>query len=162
MRLWMTGCLLSTAVVGGVAARAAAQGLQPPIHAPIAAPVTYEDVMLVIVSKQGVAAVRFGEEIKDGVKYKFRFLPTAGKEQQGDGAVFEKYEHVPGKEAGEFTVVDKGSVLEIVAGPERLIWSLGDEGKGWIYYFPESHSVTIAQPDDFETLKLERFRRRFD
>src|SRR5438045_3768355 len=64
-----------------------------PSLTPISAPVLYKDLMLIIATKEGIAAVVFGDEVEKGVNYRFRFLPAdSDKEQAGEGKVFEKWE----------------------------------------------------------------------
>ena len=61
--------------------------------------------MLILTNKKGVAAFVFTTEIKDGVKYRYRFLPTNGREESGEGRVFEKYTRHLGDKPGKMRVV---------------------------------------------------------
>jgi hypothetical protein len=138
----------------------------PPASAPaekLSAPVVYADVLLILSSEDGVAAVLFDKDLEQGVSYRYRFLPKGtDPEQTGDGKVFEKVERVPTKGPhGQVVtgVVDKGSQLFIAAGPMKLQWSFAAKGKGWVYYRPEEVRVQIANAKDFEKLDLRRFAR---
>ena len=107
----------------------------------IAAPVTYKDTMLIAVTKEGVAAIAFGESVDLGRKYRFRFLPIdGGKEITGEGSVWETY--VDGK-------YDGGKVT-IKAGRVSIGWSNGGEERGWLYYEPEKTRIQIAKADRFD------------
>jgi hypothetical protein len=125
------------------------------------APVVYEDLMLILSTRDGVAAVVFGKDLEEGVTYRYRYLPKGTeKEQSGDGKVFEKYERVP--TAGPHGQVvtgldDKGSQLFITAGAIKLEWSYAAKGRGWIYYQPEEVRVQIANAREFAKCDLKRF-----
>lgn len=107
----------------------------------VSAPVTYKDTMLVAVTKDGVAAIVFGDPVELGRKYRFRFLPAdGGKEITGEGSVWETY--VDGK-------YDGGN-LDIKAGPVSFEWSQGGDDRGWVYYQPETLRLQIANADRFE------------
>jgi hypothetical protein len=163
-----TNRLLSVAIVGLVAILPTPSvDKPPPPPAPpnvvtppdrISAPVFYDGQMLVLTTDDGVAAVAFGKEIDQGVRYRFRYLPAnGGKEESGKDKVFEKYKRVPGKKPGEMGVVDVGSRLMIQPGPIRVEWSMHGKGTGWIYYRPEDLRVQIANARDFEKIDLQRF-----
>ena len=127
---------------------------------PVAAPVVYKDLVVVISTSDGVAAVAFDEEIRDaankqfGVNYRYRCQPKGDKkEESGTGKVFEQWTRKDGK-----SVYDpKLSELFFTAGPIRLNWSNGGPGKGWVYYKPEEARVQIAHTRDFGKLDLRRF-----
>lgn len=107
----------------------------------LSAPVTYKDTMLIAVTKDGVAAIVFGDPVEMGRKYRFRFLPIdGGKEISGEGSVWETY--VDGK-------YDGGN-LDIKAGPITFEWSRGGDDRGWVYYQPEDLRLQIANADRFE------------
>lgn len=119
----------------------------------ISAPVYYEDLMLVVTTDDGVAAIDFLSEIntrkKDkthlGIEYRFRFLPRGKPDElTGHGRVFECR-----------NIENHGTDFEaaerfIKASPIRIEWSYGDSGKGWIYYVPEQAKVHIAHSKYFE------------
>jgi hypothetical protein len=134
---------------------------QPPALDKIAAPVVYEELMLILSTKEGNAAIAFGKDIEEGVTYRYRFLRKgADKESTGKGKVFEKYERVPKKGPhGEImtTVIDRGSELFITAGSIKLEWSYSCKGRGWVYYYPEQVRVQIADAKSFEKIDLKRF-----
>jgi hypothetical protein len=127
----------------------------------LSAPVVYKELVLILATKDGVAAVVFGEDIEDGVVYHYRFLPNGTeKEQTGDGKVFEKYELIPTRGPHGLLVtgaVDKGGQLLITAGPIKLEWSYAGKGRGWVYYQPEDVRVQIAGAKDFKKYDLKRF-----
>jgi hypothetical protein len=135
----------------------------PPTATPakVSAPVVYEDLMLVVSTKDGVAAVVFGKEIEEGVTYRYRLLlKGAETDRSGEGKVFEKYERVPaeGPQGQVVTgAVDRGSRLFITAGPVKLEWSYSRKGRGWVYYQPEQVRVQIANASEFEKIDLKRF-----
>lgn len=106
----------------------------------ITAPVTYKDVMLVLVTKTGAAAVVFTKETEEGVEYKFRYESADGKTQKmGTGKVSEK----------DAPAEDKSNIF-IEAGPIPLRWSYADKGKGWVYYDPSVLRVHLARAADYE------------
>jgi hypothetical protein len=124
----------------------------------VAAPVVYKDLMLVLASDEGVAAVVFTDELKEGRAYKFRYESNDGKtKDSGDGKVFEKYKRFPGKKPKETVVVDDGGELYLKAGPIKVEWSYSDDERGWIYYIPEKVRVQIATADEFDKVVLKRF-----
>jgi hypothetical protein len=129
----------------------------------ISAPVVYEDLMLVLSTSQGVAAVAFGKEVEEGVTYRYRFLPAGtGAEETGQGKVVEKYRRVPAEAPDGRVVtgvVDEGGKLFIAAGSIRLEWSYSGKGRGWVYYQPEQIRVQIAHARQFEKVDLKRFRK---
>ncbi|HJZ57021.1 MAG TPA: RNA polymerase sigma factor [Gemmataceae bacterium] len=109
---------------------------------PVAAPVAYKDLMLVLVNKDGAAAVIFHDPEKRSVSYKFRYESADGKTTlSGGGKVFERY-----TDDGKYD----GGDLHIEAGPIKIEWSVGDLNRGWIYYHPEKLSVQIAHARDFD------------
>ncbi len=107
----------------------------------ISAPLSYKDLMLVVTTGDGAAAVVFTEEAERGVGYRFRYQSRDGKIQTpGAGQVFERYKDG----------VYDGGELFITAGPIKIGWSHCDPGKGWVYYNPEKARVHIAHADTFE------------
>jgi hypothetical protein len=133
----------------------------PAAPAKVSAPVVYEDLMLIVAAKEGVAAVVFVKDLPNGAAYRYRFLPKdGGKEQTGEGKVLEKYERVPTKGPQGRVVtgaVDKGSRLVIEAGLIKLEWSYSAKGRGWVYYRPEEVRVQIGNARDLATCDLRRF-----
>jgi hypothetical protein len=145
-------------------ALAAVRGFAADTPEKISAPVVYKNLMLILTTNDGVAAIAFGKEIDEGVTYRYRFLPKNGeKETSGEGKVFEKYRRVPTKAGPHGQVVtgleDLGSELVIAAGPVRLEWSYSAPGRGWVYYQPEQIRVQIANAKEFEKSDLKRFRK---
>ena len=115
----------------------------------VTAPVAYRDLMLVLVTKDGAAAVVFEKPSADGdaVEYSFRFESADGKKKEGTGKLFERRLKDGGYDPAG---------LSIVAGPISVTWSRGGEERGWVYYSPESVSVHIAHAKNFKsgTLKV--------
>ncbi len=138
-------------------ARQRAGKLKAPVLVAISAPIVYDGLMLVLSDEDGVAAIIFPTEIERGVKYKYRYLPIHGKEERGEGEVFEKYRNLPGSKPGETQVVNDGGKLSIKAGALKVVWSAAQAGRGYIYYHPELIRVQIANASDFEKLDLGRF-----
>lgn len=113
--------------------------------AKVSAPVQYKDLMLILVAKDGVAAVVFENPAADGsgVEYNFRFESADGKtKKSGSGKLFERRRGGPN---GDFD--PEG--LFIKAGPISMEWSRGGQDRGWIYYAPENCSVLIANASGF-------------
>jgi len=107
----------------------------------ISAPASYKDLMLVLTTAEGAAAVIFTVERERGVSYRFRYQSKDGtKHATGAGQVFERY-----KEG-----VYDGGELFINAGPIKIGWSHHDPGKGWVYYNPDKVRVHLAHADNFE------------
>ena len=147
-----------------LAALPAVRGFAADTPEKISAPVVYQNLMLILTTNDGVAAVAFGKEIDEGVTYRYRFLPKgAEKEESGEGKVFEKYRRVPTKDGPQGQVVtgleDLGSKLVLAAGPIKLEWSYSAPGRGWIYYQPEQIRVQIANAKEFDKADLKRFRK---
>src|SRR5262245_17288526 len=136
----------------------------------VAAPVLYQDLMLVLVTKDGAAAVIFdgANERGDQVGYSFRYESADGKKKlSGTGKLFERQQG-PG-------VSFDPEGLYVVAGPVKIKWSLCGRDRGWIYYAPEVVTVHLAHADAFkgrvhqagtafeaktEALDLRRFMKR--
>jgi len=111
----------------------------------VSAPVAYKDLMLVLVTKDGAAAVTFGGASANGneVEYIFRYESADGKKKlSGTGKLFERRLGAAGGYDPEG--------LYIVAGPMKLLWSKGGEERGWIYYALEVMSVHLAHGDNFK------------
>jgi hypothetical protein len=142
-------------------AQAPAPAPAPAAREKVSAPVVYEGLMLVVTTKDGVAAFAFGKEVPRGVGYRWRFLPAGGgKEQSGEGKVFETYSRAavaaPGGRVVQ-GVQDEGGQLFLTAGPIRLEWSYSAAGRGWVYYLPEQARVQIAGSRGFGKADLRRF-----
>ena len=108
---------------------------------PISAPVQYRDMMLIVVTDDGVAAVVFQEKdpklINKSARYRFRFLKDAESEEiTGAGIVLD--------------TVNSTEERTIKAGQIRLGWSGGSHDRGWIYYLPEDVQVCISEASRFE------------
>ena len=107
---------------------------------PIAAPVFYQEQMLIVTTVDGVAAVAFGDEINSGVEYEYRFLSRKGKkETSGTGQLMEK--KLVNDPMGR---TYDPRFLFIKAGTIRLEWSKGGPGRGYVYYTPEKMTVQTA------------------
>jgi len=124
----------------------------------VSAPLVYEKLMLVLATADGVTAIVFTDKVENGVGYKFRYESADGKKREtGTAKLFEKYKRLPGRKAGEVEVVDDGGELWFKGGSYEVEWSLGPEGRGWIYYYPEKVRVQIATSDEFDKIDLKRF-----
>lgn len=145
-------------------------GAEEPKKPPrVAAPIWYEDLMLILSDREGVAAIVFKNDFvsgntkspNDGAVYRFRYLRNGSKsEKKGEGMVREKYKLKPvGKPEGKmFEKVEDESRLFIEAGSIKIEWSHCTKGRGWIYYFPEQVSVEIGVAKEFSDIDLKRFR----
>ncbi len=134
---------------------------------PVVAPVVYEDLMLILSGREGVAAIVFfnafdnsaDEKVDAGVHYKYKFL-QAGKEKvlEGEGRLFEKYKvkKVEGSKKAE--IVEKSAQVKLSAGPLEVRWFHAEKGKGWISYAPERVRVQVGHSDHFSEVKLKRFQ----
>jgi hypothetical protein len=109
----------------------------------VAAPVAYQDLMLVLVTKDGAAAVIFNPAANGNeVAYSFRYESADGtKKLAGTGKLFER--RLMG---GEYD--PEG--LFVVAGPVKIKWSRSNADRGWIYYSPEVVTVHLAHADNFK------------
>jgi hypothetical protein len=133
-------------VSGGLAAPRPKEVEPAPREIP--APVAYKDLMLVLVTKDGAAAVIFNDPAADGseVGYSYRFQSRDGKTKlDGSGKLYER------KPNGQNTYDPAG--LAIVAGPIKMTWSRGGAERGWIYYAPELVTVHLAHADNFKEKK---------
>lgn len=107
----------------------------------ISAPVVYRDLMLIVVTNEGVAAIVFDEKDpktsrSGSARYRFRFLKNAeSAEVTGTGMVLETANNIED--------------VTIKAGPIRVGWSGGGHDRGWIYYQPEDMQISIAQARRF-------------
>lgn len=110
----------------------------------LSAPVAYRDLMLVLVNKDGAAAVVFNPTA-DGreVEYSFRYESSDGKKQEGSGKLFERRLKALG---GGFD--PEG--LSIATGPVAIRWSYGNADRGWIYYAPEVVTVHLVHAQKFK------------
>jgi hypothetical protein len=112
----------------------------------LSAPIAYEDLMLVLVSKEGAAAVIFDEVNNDGnaIQYNFRYESADGKKKlSGTGKLFERR-----------LDDDRGydpEGLSITSGPVSIKWSRGSRYRGWIYYAPEVVTVHLAHAENFKS-----------
>jgi hypothetical protein len=126
-----------------------------PVRTRISAPVTYRDLMLVLVSKEGTAAVTFSSPADDGnsVEYSFRYESADGKTKSSESGkqLFERRQPKGGYDPAGLT---------IEAGPLKVEWSVGGPQRGWIYYLPEDLSVHLANARDFKELDLRRFMKK--
>lgn len=117
----------------------------PPKPPPrVSAPVTYQDLMVVLVTKEGAAAVVFHDPVEEGagVSYTFRYESADGKTKKaGDGKVVERKLPEGGYDQ---------TLLYIKAGPIAVEWSRGGKERGWIYYAPELVRAHLANARDFD------------
>ncbi|MBA3314325.1 MAG: hypothetical protein H0T47_13695 [Planctomycetaceae bacterium] len=116
----------------------------------IVAPVHYADQMIVIITTDGVAAVKFDKsfdnETGEGVSYRFEYLATgAAKPIRNQSVAFEKRERLSNGQPG-----DLAGNRFIKAGKIMLEWSLGGPDKGYIYYEPEEATVLVVNAEWLE------------
>jgi HEAT repeat protein len=131
---------------------------------PLSAPIAYDGLALVLVDAKGVAIVVFdGETLETtagaerrGVKYRYRYF-AKGQERATDGAG-EAFALRRSSSSGSFEDV-AASHSAIDAGPLRVAWSQRGTGSGYVYWRPESMTVTLAPAYAFETIDLRRFMR---
>lgn len=124
----------------------------------VSAPVAYEDVMLILTDRSGVAAVVFKKEIKNGVHFEYRYVSKNLKiAKRGTGLLIEKFVFKPTDDPKVKRMIDVGSQLFIKIESLSLQWSFSGKGRGWIYYLPELLRVQIGTTEDFETIDLRRF-----
>ena len=111
--------------------------------------------VLLIQSPEGKAAIQFtsfGD--KDGestYKWRYRAVTAPRTTETGEGKVFEKY--------NETTVVpafhrlhDRGSQLNVTAGPFQVEWSYGSKGSyGWIYPGTNTQLIKVLEGIEFES-----------
>ncbi|QEL14328.1 hypothetical protein [Limnoglobus roseus] len=161
---------LALILAGGVLAAVYAAPVPPGGNNPVpdvSAPVAYKDLMLVLVTADGVAAVAFGDVDADGaeVAYRYRYQAADGKATEaGEGTLFER------KVNGQYDPAG----LKIKAGPIRVTWSKGGKDRGWVYYAPEVVQVQVAnaqyfadgvhdlgnQKIEYKALDLSRYKRK--
>jgi hypothetical protein len=143
IRLMLIAAYLAGTSVGVAAPLPRGTGPEP--KPDVGAPVAYRDLMLVIVTKDGAAAVIFdGTNARgDHVDYSFRYESADGKKKlSGTGKLFERRQGPN----GDFDP----DGLYVVAGPAKIKWSMGGPDRGWIYYAPEVVTVHLAHADNFK------------
>jgi hypothetical protein len=143
----VTLVLLATALVGASTGTAAPlpRGSAPAPEPDVSAPVAYQDLMLILVTNDGAAAVIFDTVPANGngVEYSYRYESADGKKKlSGNGKLFER--RLGG--AGGYDPAG----LSITAGPVAVKWSRGGTDRGWIYYAPEVVTVHVAHADNFK------------
>jgi hypothetical protein len=127
---------------------------------PLPAPVHYEDQAVVVATKGGVAVFKFAELTDKkvasyrwlGRKYTYRLLPAdGGKEQRGEGEVYEQLE---GPDGG---VLRSKNALE--AGPVVTQWSWSNWDRGYICFAPDDPSIRVyfVSAEGVDELELKRF-----
>jgi hypothetical protein len=119
----------------------------------MSAPIAYTDLMLVLVSNEGAAAVIFDEVSEDGnsVQYKFRYQSVDGKKTLcGTGKLFERRLSTAERRLSTVGGYDPYG-LSITSGPVSIKWSRGGADRGWIYYAPEVVTVHLAHADNFKS-----------
>ena len=90
--------VIGLALLAAVTATAAPLPRDPDARPDVSAPVSYQDLMLVLVTKDGAAAVVFESPSADGseVEYSFRFESADGKKKSsGTGKLFERRQGGP-------------------------------------------------------------------
>lgn len=146
-------CLLSLVIA--IQGSSACFGQAPvPAGDEYPAGITYKDLMLVLVTEDGAAAVVFpanAEEADGSLNYSFRYESRDGKvKKSGKGQVAER--HKPGTDPEVERNADGTIAGEpyIAAGPIRLQWSAGTADSGFVYYAPERVKVHIAHAKFFQ------------
>ena len=138
--------LIAAALAGSSAGAAPLPRGPAPDPAPdVSAPVAYHDLMLVLVTRDGAAAVVFDAVAADGseVEYRFRYESADGKKKlSGTGKLFER-------RLGARGGYDPAG-LSIAAGPIAVRWSRSNADRGWIYYAPEAVAVHPVHADAFK------------
>lgn len=120
----------------------------------IPAPITYKDLMLVLVTAEGAAAIVFpaGVEEKDGsVHYSYRYESRDGTvRKSGKSQVSEKRKPGTDREVERNPDGSIAGVQYLGAGAISLQWSAGSAESGYVYYAPERIKVHIAHAQHFE------------
>jgi len=132
-------------------------------RSPIAAPIHYAGVAIVLADKTGVAVVTFHcpptdkhvlPATSEVVEYRYRYRGQDGTETTGQGLLFENFQSA---RDDDDVVVDAGGRVLLHAGHFQLELSQGDKSQGWLYYMPEELRMQFASSKSFEKLKLGRF-----
>jgi hypothetical protein len=119
----------------------------------------YRESLLILVSKQGVAAVASTESTDDGIVYSFRFESGDGSTKEtGSGKAFERVKETTLKD-GTTEVVNDGGKLFIQAGALRVGWSLGSRSEGWVYYTPGTTDAEFVPLEPLDKIDLRPFVR---
>ena len=156
--VWPT---LSTLMVDEQDAKSKATGWR----SPVAAPIHYTDIAVILADDNGVACVKFlcppaierkQSATSELVEYHYRYRANDGTEKCGEGLLFENQKQV---DADEGLVVDDGGRTKLLAGHFQLEWSQGDMSQGWLYYTPEKLRMQFAALNHFDKLDLSRFVR---
>lgn len=137
---------------------------------PVSAPIHYQDLMLVISTKDHVLAIVFEDEIdsrsadgsviEKGVKYRSRsWSRKHTKEVCDNGILVEKIKYTKTANPRKIAGVDAGSERVLAIGGKSVEWGYRTRGGGWLYYSPEEVTVQIGLHKDFETVLLSRFAR---
>ena len=163
--------VLATLLTGSGSAQQSSKDLDDTPKS-IAAPIVYEELLLILADANGVAIVVFEKQFDDrnrqgkiesrdaGTHYRFRYLPKGDNQEiAGSGVIREKLRREPTENPNKFNLLDEGSVTEIKAGSILLKWSLSSKERGYVYYLPEELRVQIGHARDFATVDLKRFQR---
>lgn len=107
---------------------------KPPIpDDAVSAPLRYENLMLVLTSRDGAAAVVFTVRTPNSARFQYRYESHDGKK----------------KLTGEGKVTSATRLIK--AGPIKLYWSSAvSVDKAWIYYRPEDVRVNMAHAKYFQ------------
>jgi len=157
IRATMVACLLTaTGAEGQVKLQVGPpKGSEP---GRVTAPVVYEDLLLVLASADGVAAVVFTDKVEKGIRYRYRYESKDRRTQQtGNGLLVWRYKEVRQIKPGEFLFEDAGSELWFKTGSGEVEWMWRTDESGWIHYDPDKVRVQIASAKEFDKLDLKRF-----
>lgn len=129
----------------------------------LASLISYEGTSTLVKGPKGVAIFEFGEvfhrerpptEMQHGVKYSYTYFQYSGKEQTGEGVLYESYK--------ENRYNGASSALVLRGGPADITWSQGGDEDGFLYYDPSQIRIQTCNTADIEKLlranKLDRSR----
>lgn len=137
---------------------------EPNVRPPIAAPVHYDDTVVILADDRGVGCVTFHNSpaTESGlsatlnvVGYRYRYRSHDGTETTGRGYLYEKYSKVV--DGDKSVVMNEGGKLKMVVGHFQVVWSEGGSKQGWLYYVPKELTLQFAGARNYEKLDLSRF-----
>jgi hypothetical protein len=105
------------------------------------------DVVLIKNAAGAVAVIQFTSFGPYTASYRWRCRPANSKTIiSGKGQVRESYDR---KDGGSVTPkADHDPIVR--AGEFTLEWSYGNAAKGWLYYYPDRHSVEVLTSSAFD------------
>jgi hypothetical protein len=105
--------------------------------------------VLVLKSKQGMAAIAISFAPGCRASYQWRYKPVVGAESNGAGELYEQY----GVAQKPNELTDLNGKLVLKAGPLSAEWSCGTESSGWIYQSPDSQAY-LSRATDLSQFRL--------